>query len=191
MTLIITLTLYNNESKERQCRVRTKRKTDLTAITTLVFCNLLPVPDKDKIVLFKAMNASLQKTTQLTQRCGTLHIKLGIAGLQVLVNFKFEKEPLHAIRTPDLSLSFPVSSTHSWTSLDLKKKLLGKELPLDEIIELCQIREQIGNQSTETDKGASLPGTSSSTANTMNKVGIQDVVNQVIQAICTLAPQKI
>nr|CAH7744111.1 unnamed protein product [Callosobruchus chinensis] len=61
----------------------------------------------------------------------------------------------------------------SWASLDLKKKLLEKERSLDEIIELCQIHEQIGNQSTEMDKGAGVSGTSSSSTVTVNKVGFQ------------------
>lgn len=35
--------------------------------------------------------------------------------------------------------------------LDLKKKLLEKEHSLDEIIDLCQVHEQIGNQSKAMD----------------------------------------
>nr|CAH7714496.1 unnamed protein product [Callosobruchus chinensis] len=56
----------------------------------------------------------------------------------------------------------------SWAPLDLKEKLLEKERSLDEIIELCQIHEQIGNQPTEMDIG-----TSSSSTVTVNKVGFQ------------------
>lgn len=33
----------------------------------------------------------------------------------------------------------------SWASTDMKQKLLEKEGPLNEIVELCQIHEQIGN----------------------------------------------
>lgn len=59
----------------------------------------------------------------------------------------------------------------SWASLDLKKKLLEKERTLDEVIELCQIHEQINNQSTAMDTETSEPGSSSSIA--VNKVGFQ------------------
>lgn len=60
----------------------------------------------------------------------------------------------------------------SWATLDLKRKLLEKERTLDEIIELCQINEQISNQSTAMDKSSSEPSTSSSSI-TVNKVGFQ------------------
>lgn len=58
----------------------------------------------------------------------------------------------------------------SWASLDLKKKLLEKERTLDEIIELCQVHEQIGTQSTAMNVATSGPSTSSGT---VNKIGIQ------------------
>lgn len=60
----------------------------------------------------------------------------------------------------------------SWASIELKKKLLEKERTLNEIIELCQVHEQVNNQSTAMDKGTSEPSTSSS-ALTVNKVGFQ------------------
>lgn len=58
----------------------------------------------------------------------------------------------------------------SWASLDLKKKLLEKERTLVEIIELCQVHEQIGDQSTAMNVPTNGPSTSSAA---VNKVGVQ------------------
>lgn len=56
-----------------------------------------------------------------------------------------------------------------WASHDLKKKLLEKERTLDETIELCQIYEQIGNQTTIMDR----PQTSESATAQVNKISFQ------------------
>lgn len=58
----------------------------------------------------------------------------------------------------------------NWAPIELKKKLLEKERSLDEIIELCQVHEQIGNQSTTMTTTTSAPSTSSAA---VNKIGIQ------------------
>lgn len=48
----------------------------------------------------------------------------------------------------------------SWAPLELKKKLLEKERTLDEVLELCQIHEQIGSQSKAMDSTGAGPSTS-------------------------------
>ena len=55
----------------------------------------------------------------------------------------------------------------SWAPIDLKKKILEKERTLDEVIELCQIHEQISNQSS-----AMGPKTSEVTTS-INKIKFQ------------------
>lgn len=48
----------------------------------------------------------------------------------------------------------------SWAPTELKKKLLEKERSLDEIIEVCNVHEQIGNQSKAMDSITAGPSTS-------------------------------
>ncbi|XP_044753909.1 uncharacterized protein K02A2.6-like [Coccinella septempunctata] len=48
----------------------------------------------------------------------------------------------------------------SWAPIDLKKKLLEKERSLDEVLNLCQIHEQIGSQSKAMDLADTGPSTS-------------------------------
>ncbi|XP_074032658.1 uncharacterized protein [Leptinotarsa decemlineata] len=56
-----------------------------------------------------------------------------------------------------------------WAPLELKKKLLEKERTLEEIIDLCQVHEQITDQSRAMDAGTiNLPGTS------VNKISVRD-----------------
>ena len=58
----------------------------------------------------------------------------------------------------------------SWAPLELKKKLLEKERSLNEIIELCQVHEQIRNQS----KTMNITDNESSTSSTpVNKMSLQ------------------
>lgn len=56
----------------------------------------------------------------------------------------------------------------NWATVELKKKLLEKERSLKEIIELCQVHEQIGNQSAVMNVVGSEPSTSCSTVNKLN-----------------------
>ncbi|KAJ8964455.1 hypothetical protein NQ317_004366, partial [Molorchus minor] len=59
----------------------------------------------------------------------------------------------------------------SWAPIELKKKLLEKEHTLDEIVEICQIHEQIGNQSRVMDNAT--PGSSTSFSS-VNKIAVQN-----------------
>lgn len=69
----------------------------------------------------------------------------------------------------------------TWASLELKKKLLEKERSLNDIIELCQVYEQIGTQSSS--MNAQQTGSSSATQ-AVNKLSFKDRKTGMLTEAC-------
>lgn len=62
----------------------------------------------------------------------------------------------------------------SWASLDLKKKILEKERSLDEVIEVCQVHDQITSQSTTMNVNPTSLETQTNTPVAINKIKFQN-----------------